>query len=227
MVFGRTFYSRILSNLRYNLGNDIQFYSVFPPTYIKPIYKKDEQELIYKSPKINQLIHAPIKPATNFETCSEFHDIIVRKFTNFIMRKGKRQLAKKILDETFENIKIIKLNEYYNTSPEYRENVILDPKTVLHHAIKNCTPILELRKIRRGGINYQVPIPINETRAQFLSMNWLIKTAQEKGNTEKISDMLAKEIIDAAKNQGRVIKKKQELHKLCEANRAYAHYRWL
>lgn len=103
----------------------------------------------------------------------------------------------------------------------------MDPKTVLHHAIKNCTPILELRKIRRGGINYQVPIPINETRAQFLSMNWLIKTAQEKGNTEKISDMLAKEIIDAAKNQGRVIKKKQELHKLCEANRAYAHYRWL
>lgn len=63
---------------RYNLGNDVQFYSVFPPNYIKPIYKKDEQELIYKNTKTEQLIHAPIKPASNFETCSEFHDILVR-----------------------------------------------------------------------------------------------------------------------------------------------------
>ncbi|XP_006620756.2 28S ribosomal protein S7, mitochondrial [Apis dorsata] len=227
MVLGRTFYSRILSNLRYNLGKDIQFYSVFPPNYIKPIYKKDEQELIYKNAKIKQLMYAPIKPATNFETCSEFHDILVRKFINFIMRKGKKQLAKKLLDETFENIKIIKLNEYYNTSPEYRENIILDPKTLLYHAVKNCTPILELRKITRGGINYKVPVPMNDNRAQFLSINWLIQTAQEKGNKDKFSNVLAKEIIDAAKNQGRVIKKKQELHKLCEANRAYAHYRWL
>lgn len=74
------------------------------------------------------------------------------------MRKGKRQLARKLIEETFENIKIIKLNEYYNTSPEYRENIILDPKTLLHHAVKNCTPILELKKIKRGGIYYQVHI---------------------------------------------------------------------
>lgn len=77
---------------------------------------------------------------------------------NYIMKKGKKQLARKLLEETFENIKIIKLNEYYNTSPEHREDIILDPNMLLHHAVKNCTPILELRKITRGGINYQVHI---------------------------------------------------------------------
>ena len=86
---------------------------------------------------------------------------------------------------------------------------------------------LELQKILRGGITYQVPVPMNENRAQFLSINWLIRSAQEKGNTEKLPDVLAREIIDAANNKGRVIKKKHDLHKQCEANRAYAHYRWL
>lgn len=82
----------------------------------------------------------------------------IRKFTNYIMREGKKQLARRLLDETFENIKIIKLNEYYNSPPEYRENIILDPKIIFYQAVENCTPILELRKILRGGITYQVHI---------------------------------------------------------------------
>lgn len=227
MLCGSTFNSLILFSLRRNLENGVQFYSVFPPTYIKPIYKKDEQEIIFNETVDKKLTHIPIKPAYTSETCSEFHDNLVRKFTNYIMRQGKKQLARRLLDETFENIKIIKLDEYYNSPPEHRENIILDPKIILYQAVENCTPILELRKIYRGGISYQVPVPMNENRARFLSMNWLIKCAQDKGNAEKFPDVLAKEIIDAANNKGRVIKKKHDLHKQCEANRAYAHYRWL
>lgn len=74
------------------------------------------------------------------------------------MRKGNKMKARKILDETFETIKINKLNEYYNTLPEYRENIVLDPKVIFHQAIENCTPVLELQKISRGGITYQVQI---------------------------------------------------------------------
>ena len=72
------------------------------------------------------------------------------------MRKGDKKMARKILDETFENIKIMKLNEYYNTPYEYRENIILDPKVIFYQAVENCTPVLELQKISRGGIAYQV-----------------------------------------------------------------------
>ncbi|KOX69010.1 28S ribosomal protein S7, mitochondrial [Melipona quadrifasciata] len=228
MFIGRKFNSLILSSLRCNLENSFQFYSVFPPNYIKPIYKKDEQEALYQEEtELKQFSYSPVQPAKTNNTCSEFHDELIRKFTNYIMRKGDKKMARKILDETFENIKIKKLDEYYNTPPEYRENIILDPKVIFYQAVENCTPVLELQKISRGGIAYQVPIPMNENRAQFLSMNWIIRTAQNKGNAEKLSDVLAKEIIDAAKNQGRVIKKKYDLHKQCEANRAYAHYRWL
>lgn len=84
--------------------------------------------------------------------------IHIRKFTNYIMRKGKKQLARRLLDETFENIKIIKLKEYYNSPPEHRENIILDPKIIFSQAVENCIPVLELRKISRGGITYQVHI---------------------------------------------------------------------
>lgn len=227
MIVGRTFNSFILPSLRCNSSGTVHFYSVFAENYVPPIYKKDEIEKIYEEGKHRELAHLPIKPALTSDTCSEFHDPVVRKFTNYIMRWGKKKLARNLMDRTFENIKIMQLDKYYNTPPEHRDEVILDPKTILHRAVENCTPVLELTKITRGGIAYQVPIPVNTNRAKFLSMNWLLKTAQEKGNAEKLYDILAKELIDAAKNEGRAIKKKQEMHKQCEANRAYAHYRWL
>ncbi|CAL7933873.1 unnamed protein product [Xylocopa violacea] len=226
MILRRTFNSLVLFTLRHDSVSGIKFYSVFPPNYVRPIYKKDKQQMVVeKEGKI--LIHAPIKPALTSETCSEFHDELVRKFTNYVMRKGKKQLARKLVNETFENIKIMQLEQYYNNPPECREQVELDPKKVFYRAVENATPILELVKVLRGGITYQVPAPVNSNRAQFLAMNWLIRAAQDKGNAEKLSDVLAKDILRTAKNEGRVIKKKNDLHKQCEANRAFAHYRWL
>ena len=94
MLCGRRTYSLILFSLRHNLENGVQFYSVFPPNYVKPIYKKEEQEAIIKEKK---LAHVPIKPAYTSETCSEFHDKLVRKFTNYIMRHGKKKLGQEII----------------------------------------------------------------------------------------------------------------------------------
>lgn len=227
MILRRAFNSLFLHGLRCNSAISIQFYSVFPKNYVEPVYKKEEQEKLFKETSLNELTHLHVKPAKSFDTCSEFHDSLVRKFINYVMRKGDKGMARKLVMETFEKIKIRQLEIYYNTSSEQREQIILDPKVMFYKAIENCVPILELQDVVRGGITYKVPVPLTEKRAQFLSMNWLIQVAHQKGNAEKFSDVLAREILNAARHEGRVIKKKLDLHKQCEANRAYAHYRWL
>ncbi|CAK9798966.1 28S ribosomal protein S7, mitochondrial [Anthophora plagiata] len=227
MILRRAFNSLFQYGLRCNSASSIQFYSVFPPNYVEPVFKKEEQEALFNGTQVNELTYSPIKPAKSSDTCSEFHDFLVRKFINYVMRKGDKAMARKLVMETFEKIKIRQLEKYYNTSPEEREQIILDPKVIFYKAVQNCIPVLELHKVSRGGITYRVPVPLSEKRGQFLSMNWLIETSQEKGNSEKFSDVLATELLNAAKSEGRVIKKKLDLHKQCEANRAYAHYRWL
>ncbi|XP_017881360.1 28S ribosomal protein S7, mitochondrial [Ceratina calcarata] len=227
MIVRKTFNSLILPSLRCNSAGTVQFYSVFPKNYMPPVFKKDELEQIYEEEKNEELAHVPIRPATNTDTCSEFHDPLVKKFTNCLMRWGKKELTRKIMDRTFENIKIAQLQKYYSVPPMDRNEIILDPKEILHRAVDNCTPVLELTKIMRGGIPYQVPVPMRDVRARHLAITWIIKSAKEKGNAEKLYDTLPKELIDAARNEGKAIRKKQEMHKQCEANRAYAHYRWL
>jgi len=102
----------------------------------------------------------------------------------------------------------------------------LNPRKIFYDAVENCKPLLQLTPIKRGGVTYQVPVPITEKRSQFLSMKWIIDAAREKERTVHFPEKLAWELIDAANNQGKVIKRKQDLHRQCEANRAYAHYRW-
>ncbi|XP_043252332.1 28S ribosomal protein S7, mitochondrial [Colletes gigas] len=227
MALGRRFNLLILRELtRHNPTNIIQCYASIPPSYTQPIYKKDEQQELYKSESYKELAHVRIKPATNSETSSEFHDQLVSKFTNYIMRNGNKLLARSLLARTFEHIKMIQLERYNKASPEEKEQIELNPKLIFFRAIENCKPILGLKNIKKGGITYQVPIPLSEHKSSFLSMNWLIKTSKEKDATQHFPEVLAKEIIDAADNKGRIVKKKHDLHKQCEANRAYAHFRW-
>nr|CAD7592419.1 unnamed protein product [Timema genevievae] len=128
---------------------------------------------------------------------------------------------------TFENVKRTQL-ERFNTSPtpELKENIETNPLIIFYRAVENCKPLLQLSPIKRGGVTYQVPVPITEKRSNFLAMKWLIEAAQDKERTVHFPEKLAWELLDASSNQGRVVKKKQELHRQCEANRAYAHYRW-
>jgi small subunit ribosomal protein S7 len=97
---------------------------------------------------------------------------------------------------------------------------------ILHMAIENARPILNVTPIKRGGVRYQVPVPITEKHSYYRACKWIVEASREKEHNAKLSDKMAYELIDAAYNQGRVIKRKQDLHRLCEANRAYAHYRW-
>lgn len=201
--------------------------SLYPTSYIEPIYKKDQQEKLMESGEWKNLVHMPVKAALNNQSSSIFHDDRVNKMVNYIMIQGKKQLARELMSKTFENIKRIQLSKYNRAeNDEEKSNIETNPVTILHQAIENSRPRLYVSGIRRGGVKYQVPVPITEKHSYFRGCKWLVEAAREKGSKDKLYDQLAKELIDAAGNVGRVVKRKQDLHKLCEANRAYAHYRW-
>lgn len=139
-----------------------------------------------------------------------FNSKIVTKLINTIMLDGKKSTAERILYSAFEIVKE-KTNE--------------DPLVVFQKAIENVTPLLEVRTRRIGGTNYQVPSEVSARRKQTLALRWLINYARIR--TEKTMDIkLANEIIEASKGTGGAVKKKEDTHKMAEANKAFAHFRW-
>jgi small subunit ribosomal protein S7 len=173
-----------------------------------------------------KLAHIPIKAARNNDTCSVFHDDILSKFTNYIMKCGNKTLARDLIEKCFENIKRTQLERYNLAEGAEKDSIETNPLTILHKAVANCRPILQTTPIKRGGATYQVPVPITDKRSYFLAMKWLVEAARQKERTVHFPEKMAWELLDAAAGQGRVVKKKLDLHKQCEANRAYAHYRW-
>ncbi|XP_043504804.1 28S ribosomal protein S7, mitochondrial [Polistes fuscatus] len=209
-----------------NLCGNQRYYSLFPTHYIKPIYNKEEQQNL-QSKEIKEILHKSFRPSLTSDTCSEFYDKTLNRFTNYIMRKGKKELARILVQNTFENVKIMQIKDYHRANSSEKETIELDPKVIFLKAIENVTPILELKRHRKGGINYKIPVALNQQRAKFLAMNWLIQAAKNKEKDVHFPEQLAKELIDAFNKRGRVIMKKHDLHKECDANRAYAHYRWM
>ncbi len=139
-----------------------------------------------------------------------FNSKIVTKLINTIMLDGKKSTAERILYSAFEIVK---------------EKTGEDPLIVFQKAVENVTPLLEVRTRRIGGTNYQVPSEVSARRKQTLALRWIINYARIR--TEKTMDVkLANEIIDASKGTGGAVKKKEDTHKMAEANRAFAHFRW-
>jgi len=200
--------------------------SSYGPHFVEPIFKPSKQNELIESGEAQKLIHVPLKAARNDETSSVFHDEILSKFTNYIMKGGQKRLARDLIEKALENIKRIQLERYNLADEAERANIELNPVAILHKGIENCRPILILTPVKRGGSKYQVPVPLTEKRSYFIAMRWLVHAGREKERTVHFPEKIAWELIDAAANTGRVVKKKHELHKQCEANRAYAHYRW-
>ncbi len=135
---------------------------------------------------------------------------LITKLINNIMLDGKKGLAQQILYDAFEYIK--------NQTKE-------EPKEVFDRALANIMPNLELKVRRIGGSNYQIPIEVAESRKQVLALRWLVNYSRLRSEKTMV-ERLAKEIIDASNNLGGSVKKKENTHKMAEANRAFAHYRW-
>lgn len=201
--------------------------SQYGPQFVDPVFKKETIAALEESGEIVKIAHVPVKAARNNDSCSVFHDDLVSQFMNYVMIQGKKGLAREIVEKGFENIKRMQLERYHLAeSDEERAQIELNPRELLRRAVQNSRPLMQLTPIKRGGVRYQVPVPITEKRSYFLAMKWLLEACREKERTVHFPEKMAWEVLDAAANQGKVIKRKQELHRQCEANRAYAHYRW-
>ena len=139
-----------------------------------------------------------------------YGSVVVAKLINSVMLDGKKGVAQKIVYDAFDKVK--------ETTGE-------EPLEVFEKAMNNIMPVLEVKARRVGGANYQVPIEVRADRRQTLGLRWLTKYTSARGE-KTMSDRLAKELIDAANNTGASVKKKEDTHKMAEANKAFAHYRW-
>ncbi|KAF4522066.1 hypothetical protein B566_EDAN004049 [Ephemera danica] len=201
--------------------------SQYAPYFVDPVFKKEALKDLETTGEAEKLQHIPIKAAQNEDTCSVFHDELVKTFINHITKCGKKELARNLLEKTFENIKRSQLKQYHALPKEQQADIVIkNPTEILASAVSNSRPLLQLTPIKRGGVRYQVPVPVTDHRSYFLAIKWLLEAARDKERTVHLPEKLAWELMDAAANRGRVVKRKQDLHRQCEANRAYAHYRW-
>ncbi len=140
----------------------------------------------------------------------KFNDRIVAKFMNDVMRSGKKSTAEQIVYGAFDIVAA-------KTSD--------DPLKLFKKALDNVKPVLEVKSRRVGGATYQVPVEVRPDRRTALGMRWLISYAADRGE-KTMAEKLAGEILDAANNRGNAVKKREDTHKMAEANKAFAHYRW-
>ena len=140
----------------------------------------------------------------------KFGDLVVTKFMNAVMYDGKKSVAETIV---------------YGALDQVQAKTKQEPVTIFHQALDNVAPHVEVRSRRVGGATYQVPVDVRPERRQALAIRWLISAARNRNETTMV-DRLSGELMDAANNRGTAVKKREDTHKMAEANRAFAHYRW-
>ena len=141
---------------------------------------------------------------------AKFGDTVLAKFINSVMEHGKKGVAERIV---------------YGALDKITKKVSQDALRVFHDAIENVKPTVEVRSRRVGGATYQVPVEVRPERRQALAFRWLVSNARGR-NEKTMVDRLSNELMDAAANRGGAVKKREDTHRMAEANKAFAHYRW-
>jgi len=140
----------------------------------------------------------------------KFGDLVLSKFMNSIMLDGKKSVAERIV---------------YGALEQVEDKAKADPVETFHSALENVAPAVEVRSRRVGGATYQVPVEVRTERRQALAIRWVIAAARKRNETTMV-DRLSGEIMDAANNRGAAVKKREDTHKMADANKAFSHYRW-
>jgi small subunit ribosomal protein S7 len=140
----------------------------------------------------------------------KYGDLIVSKFMNNLMEEGKKSVAERIVYGALEGM---------------QAKAKADPVQMFHQALENVAPAIEVRSRRVGGATYQVPVEVRTERRQALAIRWIIIAARNR-NEKTMVERLSGELLDAANNRGTAVKKREDTHKMAEANRAFSHYRW-
>ena len=139
-----------------------------------------------------------------------YHDLVLSKFMNNLMLDGKKSIAEAIV---------------YSAMEVMQTRAKADPVQLFHDALNNVKPQIEVRSRRVGGATYQVPVDVRPDRRQALAIRWLINAARGRNETTMV-DRLSGELLDAANNRGNAVKKREDTHRMADANRAFSHYRW-
>jgi small subunit ribosomal protein S7 len=140
----------------------------------------------------------------------KFGDTVLSKFMNSVMKDGKKSAAERIV---------------YGALDQIEDKAKQNPVELFHQALENVMPALEVRSRRVGGATYQVPIEVRTDRRQALAIRWIILAARARGENTMV-ERLSGELLDAANNRGAAVKKREDTHRMAEANRAFSHYRW-
>ena len=141
----------------------------------------------------------------------KFGDLVVTKFMNMVMYEGKKAVAESIMYGAFDIME--------------SKRRVLGPLETFHTALDNVAPSVEVRSRRVGGATYQVPVEVRPERRRALAIRWLVTAARKRGENN-MTEKLAAELLDASNNRGTAVKKREDTHKMAEANRAFSHYRW-
>jgi len=139
-----------------------------------------------------------------------YNSLTVAKFINNVMERGKKSLAARVVYDAFDTIE---------------ERTERPPQDVFEEALKNATPMVEVKPRRVGGATYQIPVEISSSRRTALAMRWLIESARKRSG-RSMSIRLANELLDAARNEGTTIKRREDTHRMADANQAFAHFRY-
>ena len=142
----------------------------------------------------------------------KFGDLVLSRFMNVLMYDGKKSVAENIVYGAMDTLK-------------RKGGPNSDPLRLFHEAMENVKPAIEVRSRRVGGATYQVPVEVRTTRRQALAIRWLVSAARSRGENT-MTEKLAGELLDASNNRGAAVKKREDTHKMAEANRAFSHYRW-
>jgi small subunit ribosomal protein S7 len=140
----------------------------------------------------------------------KFGDLVLTKFMNSLMKEGKKSVAEAIVYGAFDRME---------------QKAKREPLQLFHEALDNVKPAIEVRSRRVGGATYQVPVEVRNDRRQALAIRWIINAARNRNETT-MEEKLSGELLDAANNRGSAVKKREDTHKMAEANRAFSHYRW-
>ena len=140
----------------------------------------------------------------------KFHDLQIAKFINMIMRNGKKSVAERIMYYALDNIS---------------QKSSLESVELMEKALENVRPTVEVKSRRVGGATYQVPVEVRASRRNTLAMRWLIDAAKKRGE-KTMAQKLAGELLDASESKGSAVKRREDTHRMAEANKAFAHFRW-
>jgi len=209
--------------------------SMWSSRFESPIEDIKEINAIRKTPEYTRKAAVPIKAASPDISAVYFQDPILKKFAKMVQAHNNAMLGEQIMMKLYNNIKATQI-------AKGRDNIETDPTVIIKTAIENVRPVMRLEKVKVGAVIYMVPAPITTTRSYFEGMRWIHSSARDHRNNPRwvwrkqnpdepvpkstsIWDALANEILDAYNNTGRAVNKKTEYHRICEQNRAYAHYR--